>query len=132
MKRMRGHHMFCTTLFSGSGYDRAFAENMARLIQDMQKGEGFRLVQGHDDVCGCCPNREPDGCSLGTADVSCRDAAALEATGLVPGQVSDWNQLRERLSRLSETDFQHVCGNCRWQKEGLCSYQLLLERVTRP
>ena len=130
MKRLRGHHMFCATLFSGSGYDHAFAENMGRLIQDMQKGEEFQLVQGHDDVCSCCPNRDPDGCALGTDDVSRRDASALEVTGLAPGQTLDWDRLKERLGRLSETDFQHVCGECRWQKEGLCSYRLLRERVT--
>lgn len=129
MKRLRGHHMLCTTLFSGSGYDRDFADNMGRLIRDMQDGEGFRLVQGHDGVCEHCPNREADGCALGTENVARRDAAALEVTGLAPGRELDWAQLRERLGGLSEEDFQYVCGDCRWQKEGLCSYQLLMERV---
>lgn len=129
MKVLRGHHMFCTALFSGSGYDQAFTENMTELIQDMQKGETFRLVQGHDDVCRYCPNRKPDGCTLGTADVSCRDASALEVTGLAPGRVLDWDELRERLAQVSETEFQQVCGDCRWQKEGLCSYQLLHRRM---
>lgn len=129
MKRLRGHHMFCATLFSGSGYDRAFTGNMELLIQDMHKGERFRLVQGHDDVCRYCPNREPDGCALGTGDVARRDAAALEVTGLATDQELGWDELRERLSRLSETDFQYICGECRWQKEGLCSYALLRERT---
>lgn len=129
MKGLRGHHMFCATLFSGSGYDRAFTENMSRLIEDMQKGEDFRLVDGHDDVCRYCPNREPEGCALGTEDVASRDSAALEVTGLTQGQSLDWAELRGRLRKISEADFQHVCGDCRWQKDGLCSYRLLRERV---
>ena len=129
MIALRGHHMFCTTLFSGSGYDRAFAENMRELIENMQKGEEVQLVEGHDSICRCCPNREPEGCALGTGDVSRRDAAALEVTGMVPGQVLDWRGLKERLEMVSEMDFQHVCGDCRWQREGLCSYPLLRERV---
>ena len=114
MIALRGHHMFCTTLFSGSGYDRAFAENMRELIENMQKGEEVQLAEG---------------CALGTGDVSRRDAAALEVTGMVPGQVLDWRGLKERLEMVSERDFQHVCGDCRWQREGLCSYPLLRERV---
>lgn len=129
MIELRGHHIFCTTLFSGSGYDRAFTENMVRLIEHMQKGERLRLVQGHDDVCRYCPNREPEGCALGTEDVCRRDLAALEVTELTVGQELDWAGLRERLGSISEADFQRVCGDCRWQREGLCSYSLLRERT---
>lgn len=129
MRALRGHHMFCAALFSGNGYDRAFTENMAEFIEDMHKGAKFRLVRGHDDICRYCPNREPEGCALGTEDVSRRDAAALEATRLTPGMALDWAELRERLRELSKADFQRVCGNCRWQREGLCSFSLLRERV---
>lgn len=129
MIELRGHHIFCTALFSGSGYDRAFAENMGRLIEHMQKGERLRLVQGHDDVCRYCPNREPEGCALGTQDVYRRDLAALGVTELTAGQELDWAGLRECLGNISEADFQQVCGDCRWQREGLCSYALLRERT---
>lgn len=121
--------MFCATLFSGSGYDQAFTENMARTIEYMQKGGRFRLVDGHDDICRCCPNREPDGCSLGTENVSGRDRAALEVTGLATGRDMSWAELRECLGRVSEAEFQRVCGDCRWQETGLCSYALLRERA---
>ncbi len=129
MKAFRGHHMFCATMFSGSGYDQAFTENMTQTIEYMQKGGRFRLVDGHDDICRYCPNRESDGCSLGTENVSRRDRAALEVTGLSTGQDMRWTELRERLSRVSEAEFQHVCGDCRWQEMGLCSYALLKERT---
>lgn len=121
--------MFCAALFSGCGYDRDFTENMSWLIENMQKGGTFKLAQGHDDICRYCPNQTAEGCALGTEDVARRDAAALEATGLAPGDELDWEGLGERLRQVSEEEFRHVCGDCRWQREGLCSYALLRERT---
>lgn len=132
MISLRGHHMFCTTLFSGSGYDRDFTENMTRLIQYMQNSGKFRLVRGHDDICAHCPNRTPEGCALGTGDVARRDAAAMEVTGLALGDELGWDELAELLRNVSEEEFQHVCGDCRWQREGLCSHGLLRDRTARP
>ena len=43
MRDVRGHHLFCMTLFSGHGYDQAFAENMAQLIDTLQAGESFQI-----------------------------------------------------------------------------------------
>ncbi len=123
--------MFCTTLFSGSGYDEPFTENMTQLIEYMQKGGRFRLVEGHDDICRYCPNRESEGCALGTENVADRDRAALEVTGFTPGRELGRTELLERLGQLKEEDFRYVCKDCRWQEEGLCSYALLRER-TKP
>ena len=130
MKELRGHHLFCTALFSGSGYDDRFVENMVSLIEGWKAGGNLRLCGGHDAVCTACPNRQPDGgCSLGTEDVLRRDQAALKALGLEPGQEVSWAQAQKLLRAASEEEFQSVCGSCRWQAEGLCSYQLLQKRV---
>ena len=127
--KLRGHHLFCTALFSGSGYDEAFARNMAQIIEVWQSGEEIQLCQCQDAVCAACPNREPkDGCSLGRPDVLRRDRAALETLGLEPGQALTWKQAKARLSQVDEAGFQYVCGDCRWQREGLCSYSLLHSR----
>lgn len=127
---LRGHHLFCTALFSGSGYDAAFVENMTGIIEAWKDGEPVQLCQGQDAVCEACPNREPDdGCSLGTEDVRRRDRAALEALGLKPGQTLTWEQVKTRLSLVDEAGFQYVCGSCRWQREGLCSWDFLHSRT---
>ena len=100
MRDVRGHHLFCMTLFSGHGYDQAFAENMAQLIDTLQAGESFRLVLEQDSVCSACPNRQADGgCTLGTENVLHRDRAALEVLGLSAGQELDWAQARKRLKK---------------------------------
>ena len=69
MKPLRGHHMFCMALFSGHGYDEAFTQNMSALIEEGRLGGRFRLVQGHDAVCGACPNRQGDGGSSCSSSV---------------------------------------------------------------
>ncbi len=130
MRDVRGHHLFCMTLFSGHGYDQAFAENMARLIDTLQAGESFRLVLEQDSVCSACPNRQADGgCTLGTENVLHRDRAALEVLGLSAGQELDWAQARKRLAAVTEAEFEAVCQKCRWAAEGLCSFALLRERL---
>lgn len=129
MKELRGHHVFCTFLFSGSGYDESFTENMQKVIDGMKAGEPFILRQGHDSICAACPNRTPDGCALGTEDVARRDQAALSELGLAPGQELGWGRMKELLGQLDEPAFQRVCGNCRWQQEGLCSFRLLQKRA---
>lgn len=128
--KLRGHHLFCTALFSGCGYDEAFTENMKSVLEKLQAGEKVQLAEGPDRVCSACPNSQPDGgCSLGTDDVARRDREALRLMQAVPGDKFAWREAGEKLSRLTEDQFRAVCGNCRWQKEGLCSYRLLMERA---
>ncbi len=130
MRELRGHHLFCTFLFSGSGYDEAFTENMQKVVDGLRSGEPLRLCAGHDHVCSACPNRLPEGCALGTEDVARRDAAALRELGLAPDMPLTWEELKVRLAQMDEAGFQRVCGGCRWQAEGLCGWELLHRRAT--
>lgn len=129
MIELRGHHLFCTFLFSGSGYDESFTKNMQKIIDSLRQGEPFKICNNHDAVCACCPNRLPEGCALGTEDVARRDAAALQELGLSPGEELTWEQLVTHQEAIDEAAFQRVCGNCRWQREGLCSFELLHRRA---
>ncbi len=124
--------MFCTALFSGHGYDQAFTAKMGLILEKLEAGETIVLLTAEDEVCAACPNRlKKGGCALGTEDVLRRDLAALRVLKLSQGETLDWKESRKRLSRLMETEFQEVCGNCRWQKDGLCSFSLLQESVRR-
>lgn len=130
MRAVRGHHLFCMTLFSGHGYDQAFSENMGGLIEALQGGEAFRMVREQDSVCMACPNRREDGgCTLGTENVLRRDSAALEVLGLEEGRELSWEQARERLAAVTQEQFEAVCQKCRWAAEGLCSFGLLREKL---
>lgn len=128
--KLRGHHLFCTALFSGHGYDESFTKAMTAAVEVLQNGEPIELVSGPDGLCAACPNRmKGGGCALGTDDVLCRDRAAFQVLGLAAGESLSWRQAGKLLSQVTERDFQTVCGNCRWQKEGLCSQKLLRERT---
>lgn len=134
--KLRGHHIFCTALFSGHGYDEAFTEKMGAVIAEWKNGEKAALLTAADEVCSACPNRlERGGCALGTKDVLRRDRAALKVLGLAPGREITWEQAGELLAHIAEWEFQEVCGDCRWQKEGLCTFPLLRDsaqnRMTR-
>lgn len=130
--RLRGHHLFCTALFSGHGYDEAFTENMKAVLDRLKAGEKIELAEGPDQVCSACPNLlEGGSCSLGEPNVRQRDAGAFRVLGLLPGEGLDRREANRRLSRLTEEEFQAVCGECRWQKEGLCSLKLLQAKTMK-
>lgn len=124
--KIRGHHLFCMALFSGHGYNTEFTEHMKAVLGALDRGEPMELSQGKDEICRVCPNLLSDGtCSLGDLNVQRRDAGAFRVLGLLPGEALDRREVNRRLSRLTEEEFQAVCGECRWQKEGLCSLKLL-------
>lgn len=130
MNKIRAHHLFCMPLFSGCGYDQAFTENMGLVIHRLKEGESFLLCQEHDVLCNACPNLKGEGrCSLGDEDVESRDQAAMEVLGLQPGMTLTWQAVIRRLRSVSQKDFSFVCGGCRWNKKGLCSWRLLLNRT---
>lgn len=120
--RLRGHHLFCASLFQGKGYNGAFAARMGEVLAALSRGEAFLLCEGCDSLCAACPNCRPgDQCALGTEDAARRDAAAFAAVGLIPGQRVVPEQAGERLCCVTEAQWKSVCEGCRWQREGLCS-----------
>lgn len=128
--KLRGHHLFCTTLFTGHGYSEAFTERMTALLESLKNGERAELCVGGDVLCEVCPNRqENDGCTLGTENACERDLAALSVLQFSPDESVLWRTAHERMLTLTEPQFQVVCGDCRWQKEGLCSLKLLQKQA---
>ena len=59
-----------------------------------------------------------------------RDQAAREACGLSLGQELSPVQVGERLRQVNRSQWEKVCGGCRWQREGLCSWELF-ERLRK-
>lgn len=130
--KLRGHHIFCTALFVGKGYDEGFAEKMDSVIHRWKQGEAAELVEGQDEICSACPNRLNDGgCLLGTEDVRRRDEEAAAVLGLSVSESLSWEQAGKYLSRLTEREFQQVCYSCRWQQKGLCTFTKLKQSAER-
>lgn len=127
---LRGHHLFCTTLFTGHGYSEAFTTRMNATLQALKVGEPFQLCRGADHLCEVCPNRGEHGsCSLGTDNALERDAAAFSVLYFQPGESITWQVALQKILQLGEQEFQAVCGGCRWQNEGLCSLALLQKQA---
>ena len=123
---LRGHHLFCLTLFSGRGYSEAFTRNMESIQKQLNSDGSFLLLEKEDDVCSACPNLLPGaGCLLGTENVNNRDRAALRVLHLVPGREYSWRETGKKLMKVSAEEFEAVCGECRWNREGLCSREKL-------
>lgn len=128
--KLRGHHLFCTALFVGHGYSKEFTGKMKELTAALRAGEEVTVKTGSDEICLSCPNRTgAGGCALGTEDAAARDAAAMNVLHLVPGAKTNWEQVKAKLLLITEQEFQFVCGDCRWQKDGICSLLLLKESL---
>ena len=102
---------------------KPFTQCMQNTLEALAAGENLTVCSGSDDLCAACPHRrENNGCALGTEDVFRRDQAALAAVGVLSGQEMKITQAGQRLRRVEKDQWLSVCGGCRWQKEGLCSW----------
>lgn len=59
---LRGHHLLCSVLYSGSGYSPEFVENFDAVCRRISSGERVRLTWRPDTIC------QP---MLGRADCHC-------------------------------------------------------------
>ena len=101
---LRAHHLLCTILYQGQGYDRDFEGNMGRIASRIcrQKELRLRLLDSPDGICGECPNLTVQGCGLEGNSVAATDRQVLSLLGLSPGQELSAGEcrglLRERLT----------------------------------
>lgn len=131
MIRLRGHHLFCMTLFTGHGYDERFTENMSELLRRLTEGSDSKilLVAEDDSVCAACPNLEGKYCDLGNEDVKARDCHAREALSIECGRIYSYQELKRGLAKVNESEFDRVCANCTWWKQGFCSYEMFRNSI---
>lgn len=128
--RLRHHHLLCTVMFSGHGYDRRFVENMERVVSSLRSPDGLtvRLSNSCDDICSFCPN-ETGGYCRERDSVLGKDRSAVQFLGLREDLVLPAGPLmehvREKLSGLA--DIGTVCGDCEWAN--LCNERLRIDRI---
>lgn len=123
--RLRGHHLFCASLFQGKGYNGAFAARMEEVLAALSRGEAFLLCEGCDSLCAACPNCRPGN--------QCARERKMRPGGMPPPSRL-WSLFRGRgLCRNKQgrgfavsqrRQWKSVCEGCRWQREGLCSWGL--------
>lgn len=74
MRRLRGHHLFCGTLFQGCGYDEAFTRQMTETLAALAQGSPFFCMREVTSFVGLVHTGCPEinalwvrkTCSVGT------------------------------------------------------------------
>lgn len=123
----RVHHILCTNLYRGLGYDGAFCENMTAVVSRLRREPDtlLKLVTHPDAICLDCPNRiGEDFCSNGDNHVSVKDHALLEPLHLKEGSLYTYRELCSHAETyLSREVFEKSCCGCQWFTDGICRYE---------
>lgn len=137
---LRGHHLLCSRLFSGHGYNEEFAKRMGEVVSrtglenykptvTYEMAEKVRLICGNDYVCEKCPNLISENtevfCNLGDDDVKSKDRKTLKYAGLKENNIYTLEELQEGVDKITREQFEEICGTCRWFKGGYCSFEML-------
>jgi hypothetical protein len=135
---VRGHTLLCLQGFRGEGYSPAFVDNMATIHAALADDPGtpVRVVAEPDRICGACPHRAPDGCTLNgdrsERGMIAQDRDVLARLGLEPGTVLPWRDVLARIrAAIDGHDLPSICGSCRWLPLGYCA-QGLMDLRRRP
>lgn len=132
-KRLRFHHLLCLPLFKGEGYSDDFSVNV-QSVKELLESEGptLRFVCSSDMICQSCPNRRKSGCALDDREgsVSDKDKRLADISGFEEDtELGYFDALKAVRRKMTAEDFTSLCGECRWNKMGLCSYEKWLENA---
>lgn len=116
---LRAHHGLCLMFFEGKGYSPAFTQNMAQILNRLEKapGQKVRLLAGGDRICAPCPHFAGGKCAE-NAKTSAFDRRALALCGLFSGSVLPWEAYRDLLQNriIASKKLAAVCAGCQWSE----------------
>ena len=124
MNRLRGHHLFCATLFQGCGYNEAFTRSMQEALAALEQGRGCPWFVAATTCAGLVPLPAWERLRFGHGGCAEAGSGCTEACGFSLSQGLSPVQVGERLRQVNRSQWEKVCGGCRWQREGLCSWEL--------
>lgn len=140
MRKLRVHHLFCSALYQGKGYNRQFCENMDKVAEWLWSKEAFdekeerkvELIAFPDTICQACPNLKGDHCSLDDDNVVSKDAKLADALHLQIDKIYSVPELfRCVKENMTEEIFETSCHKCEWYHQKLCSYDSLARKYDR-
>ena len=117
---LRAHHGMCMYFFQGKGYSGDFVENMGAMKEILEENPLIRLLEGHDDVCAACPNKQTESC---TEKAFRYDREVLRRCGLSVGDTLPYRDFSENVIEtiLRPGLRAEICGDCQWS--GLCRWE---------
>ena len=121
---IRGHHLFCTYCFYGSGKMKAkdffgVKNAIPELLKKLRRNPDMEIIvkTDLDDVCEICPLKRPDGCGRSSDAVTQNeklskwDKALLDTLELKEGDSINARELETRI-RKKVPDISKFCTNC--------------------
>lgn len=115
--KLRPHHGLCIHHFIGKGYSQEFTENMAKIIECLEKEpeKQITVFVGRDDICCCCPHWDETGCQS-EQKVLEYDQRCLDACSMQDGEQIDWKDWKEKIkeSILIPEKISEICVSCNW------------------
>lgn len=129
--QLRAHHLLCSVLFEGKGYSETFTKNMTQIVEQLRSPEcAFVLQKKQDIICTDCPNLQADGsCGL-DAGIHDLDQTVLDFFGLTTEKSVNSKEVFHIIKeKITPEFFETCCGDCRWKKMGICSYEKYRENL---
>lgn len=128
---LRFHHLLCLPLFEGKGYSDKFSANMAGIKQFAENPENSKeeitFICNFDSVCENCPNKSETGCLLNGDDkdgIEDKDRYIAELLNVKDGFSTNYKSaLKLAEENIHYDEFIKICGECRWYKAGICSFE---------
>ena len=117
--KIRAHHGVCLYFFQGKGYSGDFMENMARMKAILAENPEIILMDGPDDICAACPNRQTETCA---EKASRYDREVLRRCELSVGDTLSYEDFSEKVVEtiLRPGVRGAICGDCQWSS--LCHW----------
>lgn len=114
---IRAHHGMCLTFFRGKGYSDAFTAHMAEVQQKLMENPQVRIVDGLDEICRVCPNRDGD-CCITQEEVREYDHHVFRLCGLEPDCIMPYKEFHRLVAEriLLAGKREAICGNCEWNE----------------
>lgn len=132
-RSLRAHHVLCTTLFEGKGYSSGFCAGMEKMVRQLRENPDAPLlaVCVPDEVCQNCPNlTEKNTCSSNRNQIVKKDKRVCQMLHLQENKIYTYRELQIRAKKyLDQQNFEEICGDCNWNKLGLCSHEKLMQRL---
>lgn len=134
MLLLRPHHINCFFFYSGLGYSKKFVDGMSILLDFLNKNHNskIKLIVKCDALCSNCPNRQSNNCCITEEKVKELDYNTLHAYKLKENEEYIFNQiLNDIYKNFDNNKFHQICKNCNWYKEGICSENIIKDKIKK-
>lgn len=114
--KLRPHHLLCMQFFVGHGYNQEFVNNLADIINKINKENCLiKIVNDNDDVCKYCPNIVSGICK-DIDKVKVYDENVLKLTSL-DYKTYNYDEIRKAILDnivTANIKLNSVCKSCCW------------------